>query len=146
VTRILALLPLLLLLGSAAPPPITLRDYARVAQAETGIPAALTLAVAIFESGGDMAHPPALCANGTYDLGPGLNSRWLPWFEECFNAGRPINPSSPESLLVVARILRWNLDTFGDEDMALTAYRWGQRGAREHGPDYWYISKVRAWL
>lgn len=32
----------------------------------------------------------------------------------------------------------------GDEAMQITAYRWGIKGARDHGVDWWYVNRVRA--
>lgn len=56
---------------------LTPRDYAITAQIETGVPMLITLAVVAHESGGNLAHKPIRCNNGTYDLGAGFNSRWI---------------------------------------------------------------------
>jgi hypothetical protein len=158
---LLALLAVLTLplIGSAAPyrgpfespyaphqTGLSMRDFAEIGEERYDVPAEITMAVAIYESGGDMNHPPAKCANGTEDYGPGLNSRWLPYFSERFNGGEPIDPTSPSSLLIVAQILDWNYSVFWDWDMALTAYRWGQTGAKKHGVDGEYVRRVRAWI
>ncbi len=132
---------------AAASLPLTCRDYAVLGEAETGVPAALTLALGLYhEAGGNLSHPPAPCADGSFDLGAGFNSRWIGWYSKMFNGGVPIDPRQPQSLLCVARALAWNYETFGDWDMAMTAYRWGQTGARNHGVDSEYVAKVRAWI
>jgi len=123
---------------------LSIYDYAYMGELETGVPSKLILALGYHvEAWHDLGHAPVKCKNGTYDLGPGLNSRWIPWFEQRFNNGKKIIPSSPESLLIVARILEWNYETLGDWDMAITAYRWGISGARSRGIDKIYTARVR---
>lgn len=124
------------------PEQLTPRDYAITAQIETGVPMLITLAVVAHESGGNLAHKPIRCSNGTYDLGAGFNSRWIGWYAHKFNSGKPIRYKHPESIIVVARALAWNLKTFGNWPEALTAYRRGQSWTRRNGVDKYYVGKV----
>jgi len=117
-------------------------DYAITAQAETGIPASITLAVAYHESGGNLSHKPIKCFDGSYDLGAGFNSSWVEWYADKFNDGSPIKTKSPESIIVVARILAWNHRTFGDWPRAFTAYRRGQTWTKKHGVDTHYVDAI----
>ncbi|MFA5165396.1 MAG: hypothetical protein WC481_07530 [Candidatus Omnitrophota bacterium] len=129
--------------GARAREAVSWRTWAAAGAAETGVSVELIEAVVVHESGGDLRHAPIPCADGSFDYGPGLNSRWLGYHAWRFNGGRPIDPTAPESALIVARILAWHLDSMGDEDMALTAYRRGQHGAREFGIDREYVARVR---
>jgi hypothetical protein len=139
-------MPLLIILAALTMPiyaeQLTPRDYAITAQIETGVPMMITLAVVAHESGGDLAHKPIKCTNGTYDLGAGFNSRWIGWYAARFNSGRPIRYKHAESIVIVARVLAWNLDTFGNWPEALTAYRRGQTWTRRNGVDKYYVGKV----
>ena len=130
--------------GARAREAVSWRTWAAAGAAETGVPVELVEGVVLHESGGDLGHPPIPCADGSHDLGPGLNSRWMEYHAWRFNGGKEIDPAAPESALIVARILAWHLATMVDEDMALTAYRRGQRGARAHGVDREYVERVRA--
>jgi hypothetical protein len=139
-------MPLLIILAALSLPiyaeHLTPRDYAITAQIETGVPMLITLAVVAHESGGNLAHKPIKCNNGTYDLGAGFNSRWIGWYAARFNSGKPIRYKHAESIVIVARALAWNLDTFGNWPEALTAYRRGQTWTRRHGVDKYYVGKV----
>lgn len=129
--------------GTRAREAVDWRTWAAAGAAETGVNVDLIEGVVAHESGGDLRHKPIPCADGSFDYGPGLNSRWLGYHAWRFNGGRPIDPTAPESALIVARILAWHLATLASEDLALTAYRRGQRGAREYGVDREYVSRVR---
>jgi hypothetical protein len=126
----------------------TIKDcayYAAVAETETKVPARITLALGFdVEAGRNLNHQPVRNKNGTYDLGPGLNSKYLEWYAGRFNGGVKINPTSPESMLIVARILEWNYKALGNWPMAFTAYRWGIEGAKKHGIDIEYVDRVIA--
>jgi len=116
--------------------------YARKAQTETGVPAGLTLAVSYHEAGGNLAHKPKKCFDGSFDLGAGFNSRWIGWYAERFNDGKPISARKPESIIIVARILAWNHRTLGDWPRALTAYRRGQSWTKANGIDTHYVDAI----
>jgi hypothetical protein len=126
--------------------PVTIRDYAELGALETGIPAEWILAVTIHESGGDLKHAPARCSDGSVDLGPGFNSRWLSWYAKAFNAGKHFDPTSPYAVLIVARALRWNYDSLGTLELAATGYHKGRGWAKRHGVHRGYVAKVSAWL
>jgi hypothetical protein len=137
---------LLVLSVSAFSEQFTPRDYAIAGQIETGVPISITLAVVEHESGGDLEHKPIKCANGTFDLGAGFNSRWIGWYSRQFNHGAPIKYKSPESIIVVARALAWNYRAFGNWPEALTAYRRGQSWTKANGVDKHYVDKIIALL
>lgn len=81
--------------------------------------------------------------NGTFDYGPGLNSRWLEEFAWRFNDGKKIDPHSYSSIKVVGRILANNYKALHDWEWTLTSYRWGVQGTIMHGVDRYYVDNVK---
>lgn len=113
------------------------------ASAETNVPINLLHGIIEWECGNDLSTK-VKNKNGTIDLGPGLNSRWIREYQWRFNNDKSFDPHSLESVTIVARILANNYKVFHDWDLTLTSFRWGVSGTIRHGIDYYYVTNVRS--
>ncbi len=111
------------------------------AWAETDVPQNILRGLIYWECGNKF-YLKVKNKNGTTDHGPGLNSKWLTEYAWRFNKGRPINPHSVDSIMIVARILRNNHNVFHDWNWTLTSYRRGINGAIKYGIDWYYVKNV----
>lgn len=110
---------------------------------ETKVPLSIIRGIVLFESEGGNLLAENTNPDGTIDKGPGqLNSKYIAYFEQKFNRGRKIYPYEAESILITARILAWNYKRLGDWERAITAYKWGVDGTRDHGVDKEYVWNV----
>ena len=108
---------------------------------ETKVPMSILKGIIAWECNNDFSLK-IQNKNKTYDLGPGLNSRWIREYEWRFNNGEKINPHSINSVFIVARILANNYKVLHDWNWTITSYRRGVVGTIEYGIDKYYIDNV----
>jgi hypothetical protein len=109
---------------------------------ETKVPMSLLKGIIAWECNNDFSLK-IKNKNKTYDLGPGLNSKWLKEFAYRFNKGKKIDPHSLEAVFIVARILANNHKVFNNWDWTITSYRRGVEGSIMNGIDWYYANNVR---
>jgi soluble lytic murein transglycosylase-like protein len=118
------------------------------AASAAGIPPEALESIAFVESGFDPAAVSPLRENGQRDLGMfQFNSRYLRWYADAYNSGRPFDPMEPaEAALVAARHLRFMRDYYGGSwPMVFLAYNAGMTAVDNDAiPDcsYRYLFKI----
>jgi hypothetical protein len=146
-TRLLALLPLLLLLGSAAyRGPLAPAAYSRdpilqgpeAAALKTGAPEATIRGFRFAESSG---RPDPVHALPTVQGAYGLDQRWHAEREAKYGSFDELEPYG--AAYVTARLYLDNLARLGNEDQAIAAHFQGVRGVRRDGVCAEYVERVR---
>ena len=118
-------------------------DWAIIkASAETNVPINYLRGIVNWECNNDLSTK-VKNTNGTFDLGPGLNSRWIGEYTWRFNKGKHFDPHSIESIIIVARILANNYKVFHNWNWTISSYRRGVIGTIEYGIDKYYVDNVK---